>query len=318
MPQGLLSDLKLNVQVPNKIELPAGQVVDLRHVDKTAAKLVDAAGDVLISTALALAIITLGWFLSNSLAGRVQRFLIRAHVEETVAAFLGSVMRYVVFFSIVIFALSLAGMSSTSLAALIGATGLAVGLATKNTIGHVASGLMLMIHRPFKVGDYIQTQTQEGIVKRTGLFSTEINTLDNKRVFIPNTILWDNALTNFTYNRTRMLKIDLPLSYEQDARRALEIIREAVLKDGRILKEPAPRIGVKGFGTQALECEISVWMKTSDYIQVRLSLPLDLKSALNKAGFILPYTPMGAVVPVAQNGAPAPARAITTKIKKRR
>lgn len=314
MPQGLLDDLKINLQMPSKIELPAGQIVDLRHVDRTAAKLADSAGDILISTALALGIISLGWFLSNALAGRIQRFLVRAHVEETLAAFLGSVLRYSVFFGIVIFALSLAGMSSTSLAALIGATGLAIGLATKNTIGHVASGIMLMIHRPFKVGDYIQTQTQEGIVKRTGLFSTEINTLDNKRVFIPNTVLWDNPLTNFTYNRTRMLRLDIPLSYEQDTAAAIEVIRDVLRHDSRILNEPAPRIGIKSFGTLALECEVSAWIKTADYVTVRLNLPLDLKNALNASGFILPYTVMGKVQPLMKPRT-APAKNRTTKRK---
>jgi small conductance mechanosensitive channel len=286
MAEGILNNLNLSVPDLGKL---ADFSAELKHIDKTAGKMLDQTPSLLLNAALALALIVGGWVLSRWLAGQMQNVLVRMRVEETLAAFLGSMARFIVFFACFVAGLSFVGLNSTSLAALLGATGLAIGLAMKGTLGHVASGMMLMVHRPFKVGDWVQTGDLSGTVKRIGLFSTEINTQDFVRVFIPNTQLWDGALQNSSYNRMRMIKFSIRLPLEADTAEGLRIMLRVVEGNQLILKNPAPTLGVDSFSPYGVECIVWVWVRGEDYGKVRYDLLLRLKEALEEEGFHLPY-----------------------------
>jgi|GEM_PF-225406 len=285
MANGLLDNLNLNIPEFNRLATN----ISIKDVDKTATNIVNQLPGVLAHIALALAMILAGWWVSTWLASRIQDGLVRMRVEETLAAFLGSMLRFAIFFTVFLTALKFIGFNSTSMAAVLGATGLAVGLAMKGTLGHVASGMMLMVHRPFKVGDWIQSGDFSGTVKRIGLFSTELNTHEFVRVFIPNTLLWENTLQNYTYNRMRMMKFTLRLPLGVDVARALDVMRATIDADPLILKTPEPKLGVDSYSAYGAECIVWVWVRTEDYGAVRYSLLITLQQVLRKAGFDLAY-----------------------------
>lgn len=275
--------------LPAQLELPNGTMVSLKNPNKLAEAFFSGAAEVALSVLLALVLIAFGWWFSQRVATWAQSGLQKARIDETVAAFLGSTLRFIIFFTIFVLALTTIGVSPTSVAAILGATGIAIGLALKGTLGHVASGLMLMAHRPFKVGDWVETEKVEGAVKRTGLFSTEINTLDNRRVFIPNTVLWDNVLINHTYNRIRMIKFTFTLPYQHDTEKAFALIRKLTQNHKLILKDPAPRLGVYNLTLNGAECELWVWLKVENYAELRSTFLGQLKHTLEKAKIPLPH-----------------------------
>ena len=285
MAQGLLDSISLTVPDMHRLALP----ISMKDVDKTASHMMAQLPGILLHTVIALAVTVFGWWFSIWIAGHIQTLLVRMHLEETFAAFLASMMRFAIFFAAFLTGLNMIGFNSTSMAAVLGATGLAVGLAMKGTLGHVASGMMLMVHRPFKVGDWIQSGEFSGTVKRIGLFSTELNTHEFVRVFIPNTLLWENTLQNYTYNRMRMLKFTLRLPLDCDIAHALDVMRESIEADPLILKTPEPKLGVDSFSAYGAECIVWVWVRTEDYGAVRYSLLISLQKILSDAGITLAY-----------------------------
>lgn len=301
--QGVLDNLKLNVNIPEigkdlgslgKMALPPqmSAKLDASSVDQMAEHVLNRTWDMSFRAAVAVLLVTGGWLLSSWAASRVQNALIKVHVEETLAAFLGSLLRFIIFFSSFVMGMVVVGVNTTSLAAILGATGLAVGLALKGTLGHVASGVMLMVHRPFKVGDWVETTNSiQGAVKRIGLFSTEINSIDNKRLFIPNTILWENVILNHTYQRTRMQEFTFRLSYAENTEEALTLVRRTLATCPQVLKVPEPLVGVTQLGLLGVECTLRVWHKKDDYAQVQFNLMGKVKAALDEAGFSIPTQP---------------------------
>lgn len=257
--------------------------------DKVVGYIVDRTWDVALHASMAILIVTAGWLISSWLASRTQHIFVKMHMEETLAAFLGSMLRFLVFFSALIAAVMLVGVNTTSMAAVLGATGLAVGLALKGTLGHVASGVMLMAHRPFRVGDWVETTGgMQGNVKRIGIFSTEVNSIDNRRLFIPNSNLWENVIQNHSYNRTRMIEFKVPLNYLDDIEKGIDVIKATLDADPCILKMPAPIVGITAFQALAAECSIRVWFKREDYVTVQFGTLGHIKTALDEAGFHFP------------------------------
>jgi small conductance mechanosensitive channel len=318
MPQGLLDSL--SATIPLHLPDTITKVVpltpsDLKHLDKTTAQVLDHSSEVIFRISLGIVIIVLGWVVSSWLASVAQRALIRLHVEETLAAFLGSTLRFVVFFATLIAGMGIMGVNSTSLAAVLGAAGLAIGLAMKGTLGHVASGMMVMVHRPFKVGDWIQNGDFSGTVKRIGLFSTEINTQDFVRVFIPNSVLWENPLQNYTYNRMRMIKFAIRLPYDADVRAALKTMNKVVSDEPLILKTPEPKLGVDTFSAQGIECIVWVWVRTEDYGKLRYDFLMRLKEALAELGILLRAPEQRVQYAAMTNAQPQPEPKLAKKAK---
>lgn len=261
---------------------------EIKYIDRTVNTVIDQAPATMLKVGFGVVIIVLGWMLTGWLAGKMNRWLIKAHVEVTLASFLASTARFVLFFNIFIIALTFIGVSSTSIAAVLGAVGLAVGIALRNTIGSIAGGLLLIVHRPFKVGDWIEITTgngsPQGTVKRIGMFSTEINTPDFVRVFIPNAILWENVMRNDTYNRMRMLKMDFRLHYQADVREAFEVIRGVLAAHALVLKSPEPVLGIEGFNEHAVLCMMQVWTRTEDRLPLKYGILLEVREALKAKG----------------------------------
>lgn len=284
---GILSNLKVNI--PNVSQLPANMPLtkEIKYIDRTIEKIFEQTPIAVLKVGVGVLIIVLGWMLAGWVGSRLSRLLERAHVEPTLASFLGSTSRFIIFFNIFIIALTFIGVSSTSLAALLGAIGIAVGFALRGTLGSIAGGIMLMVHRPFKAGDWVEitspTGSPSGTVKRIGLFSTEINTPEFVRVFVPNAMMWEGVVRNDTYNRMRMLKLDFGLGYEVNVRDAFKVITNALAANPLILKTPEILLTIEKFEEKGVMCALNVWVRTEDRRTLRNTVLLDVMEALQKA-----------------------------------
>ncbi|PZP39831.1 MAG: hypothetical protein DI585_02945 [Pseudomonas fluorescens] len=294
-PVGILENIKVNVQdlsISNTIaKLPIA--TEIKQIDRTFERVFDQLPYAVMKLSLGVAIIILGWIISGWVASKMNRLLSRAHMEETLAAFLASAARFMLFFSIFPLGLSIIGVSGTTMAALLGAIGLGVGFALRNTIGSIAGGLMMMVHRPMKVGDWVEytnpPNTVGGTVKRIGIFSTEINTPEHIRVFVPNVIVWENVLRNHTYNRMRMLKFAFRLRYDTDVRAAFDILKARAVANPLILRNPEPVFSVERFEETAVMCNVDVWVRTEDRKALTDTLLLDMMETLRKHNIVLAY-----------------------------
>ncbi len=291
-PASIVSTLTPNVNLPDlgRITLPDGSRLDLRFLDNTAERAIANTSEVVVMVVLALLVITLGWLVSNKLAGFTQRGLIRAKFEETFAAFIGSVARYVLFFTCVLAAFNIMGISLVSTMAVFGAIGLAVAFALRNTLSHVAAGIMLIVNRPFKVGDYIEIDDHEGTVKRITLFNTEVNTLSNQRVFMPNSKIWETVLINHTYNDVRMVEFSLPLPFGTSLAAVRQAIVPMLQAHPKTFAKPEPLIGFDKIEHGTILLTVRVWIKMKEYSELRYSLLENLIVALqaNKISVVAP------------------------------
>lgn len=238
----------------------------------------------------AIAILILG-FIAAGWAGKATRgALIRTgRVDETLHPFLASIVRYGVIAITVIAVLDSFGVETTSLIALLGAAGLAIGLALQGTLSNVAAGVMLLIFRYFKVGQYIEAGGVSGTVEQISLFATELNTPDNVHIVVPNSQLWGAAVKNYSHNATRRVDFKVGIDYGDDIGKALEIIRGVVSADSRVHSEPATSYLVTGLGDNAVDLQVRAWCAASDYWSLLWDLNRNVKEALDAGGITIPF-----------------------------
>jgi len=235
----------------------------------------------------ALIILLVGWFVAR----QVQRAMVRvgersARVDLTVAAFVGALAKYLIIAFTLIAILSSYGVETTSVVTILGAAGLAIGLALQGTLSHVAAGFMLVMFRPFRVGDTIETAGVTGTVTEVGLFTTEIRNADNVRVIVPNNAVWSGITKNMTSNTLRRLELEIPIPYGADSAAATKIVAEVVATESRILGEPVPVIGITRFTDLNARLVVQVWVHTADVGAVQLALNTALRDQLGRAGHL--------------------------------
>ena len=228
------------------------------------------------------------------LAGRVRASIIAVSTKSekldiTVATFLASLARYAVIAVTVIAVLERFGVQTTSFVALLGAMGLAVGLALQGTLGHLASGVMLLIFRPFKVGQFVDTGGHAGTIKSISLFTTEMDTPDNVRIIIPNGSVWGAAITNFSHHTTRRLDMVYGVGYGDDLDKAMDVIKGCIEADDRSMSDPESLIVVSNLGDSSVDITVRVWCAASDYWGLKFDLTKKIKESLDTAGIDIPY-----------------------------
>jgi small conductance mechanosensitive channel len=238
----------------------------------------------------AIIILFLGWIA----AGWTKRILIkamrRAKMDETLARFLSSMARYGVLAFTIIAVLSQFGIQTTSLIAVMGAAGLAIGLAMQGTLSHVAAGVMLLIFRPFKIGDYIEGGGESGTIEEIGLFSTSMSTPQNVKIIIPNSQLWNSALKNYSANKQRRLDLTIGIGYGDDISKAFKTILAVIKKEKRALSSPAaPMVAVAGLGESSVDLTIRIWCDRDDFWSMKFDLTKAIKEALDKEGLTIPF-----------------------------
>jgi small conductance mechanosensitive channel len=190
---------------------------------------------------------------------------------------------------VVIAVLSLFGIETTSLIAVLGAAGLAVGLALQGTLSNFASGVMLLLFRPFKVGDYVEIAGEGGSVQEIGIFSTQLHTPDNVKIAIPNSAVYGQTIKNYSANDTRRNDLVIGISYDDDIARAVETIQRILAADSRVLEDPEPVVAVADLADSSVNLVVRPWCAGSDYWPLRFDLTRQIKEELEAAGCSIPY-----------------------------
>ena len=238
----------------------------------------------------AIAILLVGWIVSSWLQHRVQNLGKRnRHLDEMLFDFLGSIVRYVVIGFTILFVLNTFGVRTTSVVAVIGAAGLAIGLALQGTLSNVAAGVMLIFFRPIKIGDFVEVAGQMGTVKQINLNFTELADLSNVQVIVPKSEVWGNVITNYSVNPTRRAEWTFGVGYGANLKTAEDIIRETIMSDERSMTEPAPFIQVTNLNDSSVDFLVRVWCSAGDYFGFKADMTRKVKEALDAGGVDIPF-----------------------------
>lgn len=237
----------------------------------------------------ALAVLIIGRMVAGAIRSSLKKGLMRASVDAALVPFFSSMAYYAALAVVMIAVLNLFGIETTSLIALIGAAGLAIGLALQGTLSNFAAGVMLLIFRPFKIGDYVEVAGAAGSVLEIGVFTTTVNTPDNVRVTIPNAAVYGQTISNYSANPSRRVDLVMGISYSDDIGKAIEVMKAVLDRDDRVLAEPAPQIAVSELGDSSVNLVVRPWCAGSDYWALRFDLTRAFKEELEAAGCSIPF-----------------------------
>jgi small conductance mechanosensitive channel len=254
----------------------------------------------------AVIILIVGWTVSGIVHNAIVKAGNRTHrFDTTVFTFLASVAKYAVLVFTAVAMLSSFGVETTSFVAVLGAMGLAVGLALQGALSHVASGLMLILFRPFRVGDVIEAAGVTGNVVEISLFTTEIFTADNIKVVIPNSLIWAGVIKNLSDHAKRKISFEVGIAYSANIDDAINTVREIIGADKRVATDPAPMVVVARLTDTAVMMLVEAWVPNAQLGPVRFELNKRIKEAFEQKGISLPAAARQIYV-AAQNGAPQP------------
>jgi small conductance mechanosensitive channel len=237
----------------------------------------------------ALAILVIGNWLAKRLAVLFVKTMERNEVDVTLTKFLKNIVYYALLTAVVIAAAQKLGINTASFLAVVGAAGLAVGLALKDSLANFSAGVMLILFRPFKVGDAVTVAGETGAVEEITIFNTVMNTPDNQRKIIPNGIITSATITNITANDTRRIDMVFGIGYEDDIKAAEQVFTDMLKADSRVLSDPAPTVAVAELADSSVNFVVRPWVKTVDYWEVKFELTEKIKMALDEAGISIPF-----------------------------
>ncbi|WP_444910765.1 mechanosensitive ion channel family protein [Microbulbifer sp. TRSA005] len=243
------------------------------------------AGFLRIAAAVLVIAVTLG--VAHLARSAINRLTSR--LDVTLVPVLRNIATWAIYIVGALVVLDVLGINTTSLIALLGATGLAVGLALKDTLQNIAAGFILLSLRPFRVGDVIQFGQTMGTVRQVGLFTTALDTSDGLRITAPNSTIWGQTLTNYSHNQTRRVEIVASIAYGDDIEAGIQVLRRLVADEPRILPEPQPSFAVRALGDSAVNLQVRIWTPTVEYWDVYWTLMKRLKPALEGAGLTIPF-----------------------------
>jgi len=242
-----------------------------------------------IQIGIAIAIFVIGRILARMLTNLVRKGMTRAGTDAILVGFIGNIAYGLLLVAVVLAALDSLGVNVTSLMVIVGAAGLAVGLALKDSLGNFAAGVMLVIFRPFKIGDFITAGGTSGVVDEIGLFATLMHTPDNQRIIVPNSSIINGNITNASALPTRRIDLVFGISYDDNIGQARDIIKSVIDADERILKDPEPSIVVGELGDSSVNINVRPWVNSGDYWPVRADLLETVKIRFDESGISIPY-----------------------------
>lgn len=237
----------------------------------------------------ALAIFIVGRWIARRVASGVAMATERADVDPTLTKFLRSVIYMALLVMVILAAVQQLGVQATSFFAILGAAGLAIGLALKDSLANFSSGVMLILFRPFKAGDFVEAGGAAGTVVEISIFNTIIRTGDNRIVTVPNSQIYAGSITNFSTEATRRVDLVFGIGYDDNVVRAKEIMQSVMDADDRILKDPAPKIMMLELADSSVNFAVRPWVESADYWAVRGDLLEGVKKALEDNGLSIPY-----------------------------
>ncbi|WP_369856160.1 mechanosensitive ion channel family protein [Candidatus Thalassolituus haligoni] len=241
---------------------------------------------------LALLVFFIGRMIANLLVKAVLSMMGKAKVEPILTDFVGTVLGALLLVLVIVISLSQLGLDTTSLITLLGAAGLAVGLALKDSLSHFAAGVMLIVFRPFKLGDYVEVGGVAGSVDRITIFSTRMKTPDNRVVTVPNANVFGNTMVNYSEESTRRLDMVVGISYGSDLLLAKKILVEMLASDERVLKDPEFKVAVSELADSSVNFVVRPWVKASDYWAVKWDLTEAIKLRFDAEGIEIPFPQM--------------------------
>lgn len=242
-----------------------------------------------IKIVAAILILVIGMWVSRKVSKIFAKLLEKNRVDLTLVNFFSKIVYYSMIVLVLIAAVGQLGVNTTSFLTMLGAAGLAVGLALKDSLSNFASGIMLILFRPFRIGDFVTAGGVSGSVESITIFNTVLNTPDNKRVVVPNGSITNNAITNANANSTRRIDLVIGISYKDDIKRAKDILADLIAEETRILKDPAPKIAVLELAESSVNLAVRPWVNTCDYWDVFFDLNEKIKVGLEKEGLTIPY-----------------------------
>lgn len=235
-------------------------------------------------------ILIAGYFASNWAARLVRAGLMRTgKMDPMVARFTATIARYGVLVFAVIAALDQFGVETTSFVAVLAAAGFAIGLAFQGTLGNLSAGVMILVFKPFRQGDFIEGGGTSGTVEDVHLFMTELKTPDNVQIIMPNGQLWNTAIKNYSFHPTRRLDLLLGIGYGADIGTAVEAIREMANADERVHPEPSPMVVVSNLGESSVDLTIRMWCNATDYWGLKWEFTRALKEKMDELGIEIPF-----------------------------
>lgn len=242
-----------------------------------------------INLVVALAVFLVGKWVANILSRFCNRLMKQAKVDETLARFLSNIIYSVLLVIVILAALSELGINTTSLAAVLAAAGFAVGMAFQGTLSNFAAGVMLILFKPFRVGDYIEAGGTAGIVEEIQIFTTSLRTGDNIAIVIPNGQITGGMIRNYSVKENRRIDLVVGCGYDDDLKAVKSYLEEIVRGDARILDDPEPVVAVSELADSSVNFVVRPWVKNADYWATRWDLTEQIKLGFDERGFTIPY-----------------------------
>jgi len=245
--------------------------------------------DLGIKVATALAIFLVGKFVVRLVVGATAKVMQKQEVDKTLETFICNLVRTVLMIVVIIAAIGAIGIQTTSFIAVFGAAGLAVGLALQGSLSNFASGVLIVLFRPYRVGDWIEAAGISGGVEQVQILTTILKTGDNKQIIVPNSQIMDSIITNYSANDTRRVDMVVGVSYGDDLDKVRKTLEDLLATEDRILPEPAPTIAVSALADSSVNFVVRPWVKTSDYWGVMFDLTEAIKKRFDKEGISFPF-----------------------------
>ncbi len=237
----------------------------------------------------ALVVLWVGNRIARWARGVVQRALERAKVDDTLVPFISSCTYYLILAFVVVAALGMVGIQTASIIAVLAAASLAVGLALQGTLANFAAGVMLLVFRPFRKGNFIEAGGVVGAVEAITIFSTTLNAPDNVAIVVPNAAVWGQTIRNYATNPTRRIDLAVSIAYSDSIQTAMDAIKQVLAADRRVLQDPTPTIAVGDLGNSAVNILVRPWCNREVYWDVRWDLTRALKEGIERAGCTIPF-----------------------------
>jgi small conductance mechanosensitive channel len=237
----------------------------------------------------AIVIFIVGRWIAKALKNVVKRMMAKGNVDEILISFVGNLTYIALLAFVIIAALNQLGIQTTSFIAIIGAAGLAIGLALQGSLANFAAGVLMIIFRPFQVGEYIEGAGVAGSVEKVQIFTTQLKTPDNKTIIIPNAKIMGDNITNYSAKDTRRVDMVIGVGYGDDLKKVREILEDILAKDDRILEDPAPTIGVLELGDNSVNFAVRPWVKRDDYWGTYFDVTETVKRRFDEEGISIPY-----------------------------
>jgi small conductance mechanosensitive channel len=242
-----------------------------------------------INVALAIAIFYVGKMVVGMIVRGMRKVMQKQEIDKTLETFVSNLVRMVLMVIVAIAAISQLGIETTSFIAIFGAAGLAVGLALQGSLSNFAAGVLIVMFRPYRVGDFIEGAGIAGVVEQVQILTTVLKTGDNKRIIVPNGQIMDSIITNYSANETRRVDMVVGVSYDDDLDKVRSVLQELVAAEDRILDDPACTIAVSELADSSVNFIVRPWVKTADYWGVMFDMTEAIKKRFDKEGISFPF-----------------------------